>query len=156
MSALKVLYKMCNGGCVNFGLMNFLEVVFVSKPVEHGRFVYPCWFIMQYGVVGGVGLVAEISDDTMFLRVAMNVGDQIVKVSIVADGDSSKWIFKQASGTAVFFIHRFSIGITQITKRLAWCWHSPRQDPWGFGNPKGLFLLFLIYLFNFCNRFYVD
>ncbi len=52
------------------------------KNGGNGRFAYLCWFVMQDSVVGGVGPVAEVIYEAVFLWAAMDVGDEIVEVSV--------------------------------------------------------------------------
>lgn len=94
-------------------------MITAAKPIKNGRFLQTGWFVGQHGIVGGVGPVGEIIDKVVFLRIAVDVGDEGGEIAVRGDGFAAKWVFKGASGTAVRFIDRLGIRIAQIAKGLA-------------------------------------
>ena len=70
-------------------------------------------------MVGGVGPVAEVGDEVVFLGVAVDVGDEVVVVGVGGDGDAAKGVFQEGAGTAVGFVKGFGIGIAEVAEGLA-------------------------------------
>ena len=50
----------------------------------------------------------------MFLRVAMNIGDQMKKVGIRGYRDAMKGVFKQTTRAVAMLVNRLGVGVEQV------------------------------------------
>ena len=66
-----------------------------------------------------IGPNAEIVNETVFLWILMDVGDQVNKVFVGGHRDATEWVLEQAAGTLIYLVDRFGIGVEQIAKLLA-------------------------------------
>ena len=70
-------------------------------------------------MVRGVRPVAIVVDETMFLRVTVNVGDQSGEVPIVVDQSALEGAFKQAARSLVRLVEGLGIGDEEVVELAA-------------------------------------
>lgn len=61
---------------------------------------------------------AEIAYEFMFLRVEMNVMDEVGEIRVGSDGNASKTPLKEAACTVVGFVDRFGVGVEKVGELL--------------------------------------
>ena len=100
--------------------MRLLERSGAVKPVEHDGALDARCLGRQDRVIGGVGPVAKVVDEAMFLRIAVDVGDERGEVAVVVDESAAERLFKEAAGPLVCFVEGLCVGAKQVGKGAAW------------------------------------
>lgn len=98
--------------------MKGFEPVPTSNPIEHFVPFEMGDFVGEQNVIRGIGPVAEISDEAVFLRVTMNVIEESEEVPVGLNLDAPKSFLKQTAGTVVGFVDSFGIAVEQVAKSL--------------------------------------
>lgn len=70
--------------------MGGMKTGFALKPGQHVVAVQVGFLERKQGVIGGIGPLAKVVDEAMFLRVLMDVDDQAAKVSVGGDFHPAK------------------------------------------------------------------
>ena len=61
-----------------------------------------------------MGPVLEIGHKPVFLRVLVDVDDQILEIMAIIDRFAAKRVLKEASGSLVGFVDRLGVGIEEV------------------------------------------
>lgn len=61
----------------------------------------------------------------MFLRILVNVGNHVPKLTVIRDGHAPERMFKQASSAGIGNIDTLCVGVEEVGKTLAWIIFKP-------------------------------
>ena len=95
------------------------KVIQAAKPFKHDDSLHTCRLFQKYGIIRRIRPVAKVVYKAVFLRITVNIRNQVHKISIASDRNAAERMLKQTASPAIGFIDRFCIGITQIAKYLA-------------------------------------
>ena len=84
-----------------------------AKPFKYRRALDARRLARKYSMIRGVGPVATVIYETMFLRVTVDVSDQCGKVPIAVDQSTLEGTLKQATRPIVRLVEGLGVGYEQ-------------------------------------------
>ena len=80
-------------------------------PVENIVATHERWFIGDYRLVGRIWPYSEVVDESVLLRIAVDVGDQVDEVGIGGYFHSAEWIAEKTTCSMVGFVEGFRVSV---------------------------------------------
>lgn len=94
--------------------MSIIERCAPMKPFQHLFAFQAARLVGIKGVVRGLMPFAEISDETMLLRIEVDIVNQICKIVFIVNQDSAKRFLKQATAALIHLVKRFGVRVKEI------------------------------------------
>ena len=98
--------------------MRRLERGGASEPGQHRRALQPRRLGGQQGLVGGVGIAPKVVDDSVVLRIAMDVPNQGAEAPLRGHVDPSEALLKKAARPAIGFVDGFGVAVEEVRELL--------------------------------------
>jgi len=95
------------------------EAVAATKPGQGFNPLHTGGLVTEKQMIRRVGILAEVGDKAVFLRIPMNVMDQSLEIAIGGDCLAAIAILEQAARAAIGVVNGFAVGVEEVSELLA-------------------------------------
>ena len=117
----EILRRKC--GDLLFGnhfTMSGRHFICAPEPGQHSAALEVSWFSRQESVIGRIGPIGKVGDETVLLWILVDVDDESNEIGFRGHWYSAKWTLKERAGPMIGFVDRVGVGVKEVGKGLAW------------------------------------